>query len=157
MIYSADNHPANDDPNEYTDNSCPAPTAGEARGAGPAGPQHRGRPDTVRVRVDVEAARAGLAATLADALGQGWALAREVDRLAGLLADERLRYANVWAAVRAAVHAAEDGETDVAGYLRIELPDLFTDPDGHAPRPGPAAGPAAGSAAGGVLPVWGRR
>jgi hypothetical protein len=130
MNDSPRNHPTNQPPTNDPDNSVPAPAA--RCGRPPAGsrvPSHRNRPDTIRVRVDVAATRASLAATLADALAQGWALAREVDRLAGLLADERLRYANLWAAVRAAVHADDDGETDPLSYLRIECPELHTDPE----------------------------
>jgi hypothetical protein len=46
----------------------------------------------------------------------------EVIRLYDLLADARRESANRLAAMRAALHAASDGEPDALGYLRDELP-----------------------------------
>jgi hypothetical protein len=51
------------------------------------------------------------------------ALCAEVDFLYRLLADERRRYADLLAAVRAALGAARDGESDPFAYLRDELPE----------------------------------
>jgi len=51
------------------------------------------------------------------------ALCAEVDFLYQLLADERRRYADLFAAVRATLGAACDGESDPFAYLRDELPD----------------------------------
>jgi hypothetical protein len=51
------------------------------------------------------------------------ALCAEVDFLYRLLADERRRYADLLAAVRAALGAARDGEADPLAYLRDELPE----------------------------------
>jgi hypothetical protein len=48
--------------------------------------------------------------------------------LARLLAEERLRYADLWAAVRAVVGADHDGEPDPVAYLRDEVADLLLDP-----------------------------
>ncbi len=47
----------------------------------------------------------------------------QVCRLYSALAQERLRSANLEAAIRAALGAASDGEADPLGYLRDELPD----------------------------------
>lgn len=52
----------------------------------------------------------------------------EVTRLRRTMAVLRARYANLLAAVRAAVAAHEDGEDDPMAYLYDELPD-------HPPRP----------------------
>jgi len=51
------------------------------------------------------------------------ALCAEIARLRRALAALRARYANLLAAVRAAVAAHEDGETDPMTYLYDELPD----------------------------------
>jgi hypothetical protein len=58
-----------------------------------------------------------------DAVAAIPALCAEVDFLYQLLADERRRYADLLAAVRAALGAAHDGEADPLAYLREELPD----------------------------------
>jgi hypothetical protein len=50
-------------------------------------------------------------------------LREEIASLRRQLAGARLRAANFEAAIRAALHAAEDGETDPLEYLRIEFPD----------------------------------
>jgi len=49
-------------------------------------------------------------------------LFREVIRLHEALIDTRLESANRLAAMRAALHAARDGEADPLAYLRDELP-----------------------------------
>ncbi len=49
-------------------------------------------------------------------------LFREVIRLHEALIDTRLESANRLAAIRAALHAARDGEPDPLAYLRDELP-----------------------------------
>jgi hypothetical protein len=51
-------------------------------------------------------------------------LCDEVDRLFLLLKDERRRYADLLAAVRAALGAAREGEADPLAYLRDELPGV---------------------------------
>lgn len=55
------------------------------------------------------------------------ALRAEIARLRRSLRTVRLRYANLLAAVRAAVGAHQDGEPDPMAYLYDELPDH---PDG---------------------------
>jgi hypothetical protein len=79
------------------------------------------RPRTVSLAVDTEEARNHLSAiegsrtrheltaAVLNALAYIPALSAEVDRLYSLLADERLRYANLLAAVRAALDAARTG------------------------------------------------
>jgi hypothetical protein len=52
------------------------------------------------------------------------ALCAEVHFLYRLLADERRRYADLLAAVRAALGAAREGEADPLSYLRDELPEI---------------------------------
>jgi hypothetical protein len=47
----------------------------------------------------------------------------EVNRLYLALEKERVRSANLEAAIRAALSAHHDGETDPLSYLRDELPD----------------------------------
>lgn len=61
-------------------------------------------------------------------------LVSEVDRLAGALVASRLRYANLTAAARATLAAAEDGDGDPFGYLRDEL----THPTPTEPAPAPS-------------------
>jgi hypothetical protein len=51
------------------------------------------------------------------------ALCAEVDFRYQLLADERRRYADLLAAVHAALGAARDGEPDPLAYLRDDLPE----------------------------------
>jgi hypothetical protein len=51
------------------------------------------------------------------------ALRAEINRLRRTMAVLRARYANLLAAVRAAVAADQDGETDPMTYLYDELPD----------------------------------
>ena len=55
-------------------------------------------------------------------------LCNEVDRLLELLTDERLRYADLLAAVRATLGAASEGEADPLAYLRDELPNVGEEP-----------------------------
>jgi hypothetical protein len=93
------------------------------------------RPRTVSLAVDTEEVRNHLSAiecsrthyeltaAVLNALAHIPALSSEVDRLYSLLCDERLRYANLLAAVRAALSAPRDGEADPFGYLRFELPE----------------------------------
>lgn len=50
-------------------------------------------------------------------------LATEIYELYAALAAERLRSANLEAAIRAALGAHTDGEPDPLAYLRYELPD----------------------------------
>jgi hypothetical protein len=50
-------------------------------------------------------------------------LCAEITRLHRTLTALRVRYANLLAAVRAAVAAHEDGEADPMAYLYDELPD----------------------------------
>jgi len=66
---------------------------------------------------------AGPQAEWQDAVPAITALCAEVDFLYRLLADERRRYADLLAAVRAALGAARDGEADPFAYLRDELPE----------------------------------
>jgi len=47
----------------------------------------------------------------------------QLSLLYSALAEERLRSANLEAAIRAALGAASDGEADPLAYLRDELPD----------------------------------
>jgi hypothetical protein len=47
----------------------------------------------------------------------------QVDRLYIALENERIRSANLEAAMRAALGAYDDGESDPLAYLRDELPD----------------------------------
>jgi hypothetical protein len=49
-------------------------------------------------------------------------LCLEVSRLYGALKEERLRSANLEAAIRAALSAENDGEADPLAYLRDECP-----------------------------------
>jgi hypothetical protein len=85
--------------------------------------------DTEEIRDRFAAARrahqeeAGQHADWQDAVAAITALCAEVDFLYQLLADERRRYADLLAAVRAALGAAHDGEADPLAYLREELPD----------------------------------
>jgi hypothetical protein len=84
--------------------------------------------DTEEVRhhlyaVEHSGTRYELTAAVLNALAHVPALSAEVDRLYSLLRDERLRYANLSAAVRAALSAARDGEADPLAYLRLELPE----------------------------------
>jgi hypothetical protein len=51
-------------------------------------------------------------------------LTTQVYELRAALAAERLRSANLEAAIRAALGAHHDGEADPFGYLRDELPDM---------------------------------
>lgn len=64
------------------------------------------------------------------------ALRNELSRLRWTLTMLRVRYANLLAAVRAAVAAHEDGENDPIAYLYDELPDHPASHDGHTDRPG---------------------
>jgi hypothetical protein len=50
-------------------------------------------------------------------------LRSEITRLTGALAAARLQSANRLAAIRAALGAADDGETDPLAYLRDQLAD----------------------------------
>jgi len=54
-------------------------------------------------------------------------LATHIYELYAALAAERLRSANLEAAIRAALGAHADGETDPFGYLRDELPEIAGD------------------------------
>jgi hypothetical protein len=64
------------------------------------------------------------------------ALLDEVLRLRVLLAVTRLHYANLLAAARATLGAAEDSEDDPLFYLRDELAMHPSPPDGTAPAAG---------------------
>jgi hypothetical protein len=55
--------------------------------------------------------------------GKTQSLAAEVTRLSAALAAARLESANRLAAIRAALGAAADGETDPLAYLRDQLAD----------------------------------
>lgn len=111
------------------------------------------RPSRVHVSVDLRAVtarfradcQAELAAGSAGAVGVSAldvpALIAEVSRLYGLLMDERRRYADLWAAIRATVGADSDGEPDPVQFLRDEFPDLLSgrgpeigDEDSHPDR-----------------------
>ena len=52
-------------------------------------------------------------------------LVSEITRLHNALIDERLTSANLRAAIRAALGAESDGETDPLWYLRDEIADLI--------------------------------
>lgn len=60
-------------------------------------------------------------ATLAASAADVPTLLSEVERLGALVLDTRLEYANLQAAVRAALSAAHDGEPDPFAYLADEL------------------------------------
>lgn len=59
-------------------------------------------------------------------------LRAEITRLRQTMTVLRGRYANLLAAVRAAVAAHEDGEADPMAYLYDELPDHPSRPAGNA-------------------------
>ncbi|HEX3921599.1 MAG TPA: hypothetical protein VHY31_04890 [Streptosporangiaceae bacterium] len=65
---------------------------------------------------------------LSAALADTSRLVAEVVRLRADLAAARLDRANLLAAIRAALAADRDGETDPLGYLRDELADRATGP-----------------------------
>lgn len=60
--------------------------------------------------------------SLADAAGDIGRLLGQVDQLHGALVAVRLDWANLRAAIRAALGAERDGETDPLGFLRDEFP-----------------------------------
>lgn len=82
---------------------------------------HPRRPHVVRLTVDTEE----IQRQTVDRIGR---LCNEVDRLFELLTDERLRYADLLAAVRATLGAASEGEADPLAYLRDELPNVGEEP-----------------------------
>ena len=118
-------------------------------------------PPHLRVRVDLPAvatryrravtlpAAAGIARLYVAALDSALDVPRlvsEVDRLAGALVASRLRYANLAAAARATLTAAEDGDSEPYGYLRDEL----THPTPTDSPPAPARARSGRGASGGV-------
>lgn len=61
--------------------------------------------------------------TISDLAGIA-SLAEEISSLQKQLRKSRLRAANLEAAIRAALRASEDGETDPLGFLRDELTEI---------------------------------
>ena len=57
----------------------------------------------------------------------------EITRLTGELAAARLQSANRLAAIRAALGAADDGESDPLGYLRDQLAEEYAGNPGSGP------------------------